>query len=59
LVSLLSFLSLVERSKVPFRVPELFEEPDLVFVFFLSLDDELELEPEVDLPLSLEQSFLT
>jgi len=59
LVSLLSLPSLVERSKDPFGVPELFKELGLGFEFFLSLEDELELELELDLPLSLERSFLT
>ena len=52
LVSLPSLPSLVKRSEDPFGVPELFKELGLGFWFFLSLDDELELEPELDLPLS-------
>jgi len=50
---------LVERSEDPFGVPELFEELGFGFWFFLLLEDKLELEPELDFPLSLEQSFLT
>ena len=60
LVSFLSVPSLVERSEDPFGVPEVFEVLGLEFGFFLLLEDELELEPEpeLDFPLSLEWSFL-
>ena len=56
LVSLLSLPSLVERSEDPYGVPEVFEVLGLEFGFRVFLS--LELELELDFPLSLEWSFV-